>query len=76
MVRKDIIGLFRVPPGKKIRPRDYDTGWAQPKELGEMGKDVIKGCTRVILEKNLEAIAEAQERLWVDDWTTPSSGAT
>jgi polyphosphate kinase 2 (PPK2 family) len=67
MIRKDIIELFRVPPGKKIRLRDYDTGWAQSKELKELGKDVIKDRARIILEKNLEALTEAQERLWADD---------
>jgi PPK2 family polyphosphate:nucleotide phosphotransferase len=67
MIRKDIIELFRVPPGKKIRLRDYDTGWAQTKELKELGKDVIKDRARIILEKNLEALTEAQERLWADD---------
>jgi PPK2 family polyphosphate:nucleotide phosphotransferase len=67
MIRKDIIELFRVPPGKKIRLRDYDTGWAQTKEMKELGKDDIKERARIILEKNLEELAEAQERLWADD---------
>jgi PPK2 family polyphosphate:nucleotide phosphotransferase len=67
MIREDIIELFRVPPGKKIRLRDYDTGWAQTKEMKELGKDDIKERARIILEKNLEDLAEAQERLWADD---------
>src|SRR5215831_15847532 len=67
MIRQDIIELFRVPPGKKIRLRDYDTGWAQTKEMKELGKDDIKERARIILEKNLEDLAEAQERLWADD---------
>jgi hypothetical protein len=28
MIRQDIIELFRVPPGKKIRLQDYNPGWA------------------------------------------------
>ena len=32
MIQQDIIKLFRVPPGEKIRLRDYDIGWAQTKE--------------------------------------------
>jgi PPK2 family polyphosphate:nucleotide phosphotransferase len=67
MIRKDIIELFRVPPGKKIRLRDYDTGWAQTKEMKELGKDDIKERARIILENHLEDLAEAQERLWADD---------
>jgi polyphosphate kinase 2 (PPK2 family) len=67
MIRQDIIELFRVPTGKKIRLRDYDTGWAQTKEMKALGKDTIKARPKAILEKNLEDLAEAQERLWADD---------
>jgi len=67
MIRQDIIELFRVPPRKRIRLRDYDTGWAQTKEMKELGKDVIKARAKAILEKNLEDLAEAQEHLWADD---------
>jgi PPK2 family polyphosphate:nucleotide phosphotransferase len=67
MIRQDIIGQFRVPPGKRIKLRDHDTGWAQTKELKALGKDVIKKRAKVFLEKNLEELAEAQERLWADD---------
>jgi PPK2 family polyphosphate:nucleotide phosphotransferase len=67
MIRKDIIELFRVPPGKKIRLRDYNPGWAQTKEMKELGKGDIKDRARTVLDKNLEDLAEAQERLWADD---------
>jgi PPK2 family polyphosphate:nucleotide phosphotransferase len=67
MIRKDIIELFRVQPGKTIRLRDYNPGWAQTKEMKELGKDDIKERAKAILEKNLEDLAEAQERLWADD---------
>lgn len=42
MIGEDIIDLFRVKPDKKIRLKDYDTGWAQTKELKVLGKDVVK----------------------------------
>src|SRR5215510_14862811 len=67
MISQDIIDLFRVPSGKKWRLKDHDTGWAQTKELKELGKDVVKERTRAILEKNLEDLAEAQELLYADD---------
>jgi PPK2 family polyphosphate:nucleotide phosphotransferase len=67
MIRLDIIERFRVPPGKKLRLRDYNPGWGQTKELKELGKDTIKERAKAILEKNLEDLAEAQERLWADD---------
>jgi hypothetical protein len=54
MIRQDIIELFRVPPGKKIRLRDYNPGWAQTKEMKELGKDDVKARAKAILEKNLE----------------------
>jgi hypothetical protein len=31
MIQPEIIDRLRVPPGKKIRLKDYDTGWAQTK---------------------------------------------
>jgi PPK2 family polyphosphate:nucleotide phosphotransferase len=67
MIRQDIIEQFHVPPGKRIKLRDHDTGWAQTEELKALGKDVIKKRAKVFLEKNLEELAEAQERLWADD---------
>jgi PPK2 family polyphosphate:nucleotide phosphotransferase len=67
MIRKDIIDLFRVPPGKTVRLKDHDTGWAQTREMKELGKTEIKERARAFLDKNLEDLAEAQERLYADD---------
>ena len=67
MIRPDIIDLFRVPPGKKLRLKDYDTGWAQTEELKELGKDVVKDRAKEILEQSRTDLAEAQELLYADD---------
>jgi PPK2 family polyphosphate:nucleotide phosphotransferase len=67
MIRQDILDRFRLQPGKKVRLKDHDTGWAQTKELKELGKDVVKDRAREILDKNLEDLAEAQELLYADD---------
>src|SRR5262245_38128735 len=67
MIQKEIIDLFRVPPGKDVRLKDLDTGWAQTKELKDLGKDAVKERTKEILEKNLADLAEAQELLYADD---------
>jgi PPK2 family polyphosphate:nucleotide phosphotransferase len=67
MINEEIIEFFRVPPGKKVRLKDYDTGWAQTEELQELGKDVIKERAQGILENNLEALSEAQELLYADN---------
>jgi PPK2 family polyphosphate:nucleotide phosphotransferase len=67
MIEQDIIDLFRLKPGKKVRLKDHDTGWAQTKELKDLGKDVVKERTKEILDRNLEELAEAQELLYADD---------
>jgi PPK2 family polyphosphate:nucleotide phosphotransferase len=67
MIRKDILDLLRLKPDKPVRLKDHDTGWAQTKELKELGKAVVKERAREILDKNLEHLAEAQELLYADD---------
>ena len=67
MIQQDILDLFRLKPGKKVRLKDHDTGWAQTKELKELGKDVVKERAKEVLDKNLEDLAEAQELLYADD---------
>jgi PPK2 family polyphosphate:nucleotide phosphotransferase len=67
MIREDILGHFRLKPGKKVRLKDHDTGWAQSKELKELGKEAVKERAREILDRNLEGLAEAQELLYADD---------
>jgi PPK2 family polyphosphate:nucleotide phosphotransferase len=67
MIRHDLIERLRVPPGKKIRLKDYDPGWAQNKELRELGKDAVKARAQEILAQNLADLAEAQELLYAND---------
>jgi PPK2 family polyphosphate:nucleotide phosphotransferase len=67
MIRQDLIERLRVPPGKKIRLEDYDPGWAQTKELKELGKDAVKARAQEILAQNLTDLAEAQEILYAND---------
>jgi len=67
MINQKIIDLFRVPPGKKIRLKDYATDWAQTEELEELGKDEVKERTQLLLEQNLKDLAEMQGLLYADD---------
>jgi PPK2 family polyphosphate:nucleotide phosphotransferase len=67
MIHDDIIDHVRVEPGKPFRLADQDTGWAQSKELKEAGKEAVRERARVILAKNLEELAAAQELLYADD---------
>jgi PPK2 family polyphosphate:nucleotide phosphotransferase len=66
-IRKDIIDLFRVPPGKKVKLKDHNPGWKQSEEFEELGKDVIKERAKETLEKNLADLTEAQSLLYADN---------
>jgi PPK2 family polyphosphate:nucleotide phosphotransferase len=50
-----------------VRLQDHDPGWAQTKELTELGKDVVRERAKVLLAQNLAELAEAQELLYADD---------
>jgi PPK2 family polyphosphate:nucleotide phosphotransferase len=66
MIRKDIIDLFRVPVGKKVRLKDYSPCWKQTEELEDFGKDALKERARQILDENLAHLTEAQDLLYAD----------
>ena len=67
MIRQDIIDLFRVPTGGKVRLKDYNPGWKQTEEFEELGKEALKERAQDILAQNLAGLAEAQELLYADD---------
>lgn len=67
MIRKDILDLFRVPPGETVRLKDYNPGWTQTDEMEELGKETIKERARQILDQNLEDLSRAQDLLYADD---------
>ena len=67
MIRKELIKQFRVEPGTKVRLKDYDTGWAQTKELRAAGKERVKERAQEVLEENLASLAEVQQVLYADD---------
>jgi len=67
MLEHEIIQQLRVPPGEKIRLKDYDSGWKQTEELRLLGKDVVKATAQAYLEKTIAELAEAQELLYADN---------
>jgi PPK2 family polyphosphate:nucleotide phosphotransferase len=67
MIKKKYIDMLRVEPGKRLRLRDRNSGWAQTDELKELGKDVVKDRAAQILQTNIEELSAAQELLWADD---------
>jgi PPK2 family polyphosphate:nucleotide phosphotransferase len=67
MIRKDVLELFRVAPGKKLRLKDHNPGWAQTREFKQLGKEAIKARAEEVLQTNLADLAEAQELLYAGD---------
>jgi len=53
MIRKDIIDLFRVPVGKKLRLKDHNPAEADRPSSKTFGKDALKGAGEGILDQNL-----------------------
>jgi PPK2 family polyphosphate:nucleotide phosphotransferase len=67
MIAKTLIDQLRVPPGKKVRLKDFEPGWAQTKELRVLGKEEVKARARAVLEANLAELAQAQELLYASN---------
>jgi PPK2 family polyphosphate:nucleotide phosphotransferase len=67
MIKEEIIDLFKVKPDKKIRLKDYHTGWDQTKELKNFGKKATKERANEILQKSIEELSTSQELLYADD---------
>jgi PPK2 family polyphosphate:nucleotide phosphotransferase len=67
VIRKDIIDLFRVAPGKKCKLKDHNPGWKQTEEFKDFGKDALKARAQEVLDQNLIDLAEAQSLLYADD---------
>src|SRR5688572_18902894 len=67
MIRKDIIDLFRVPVGKKVKLKDHNPGWKQSEEFKDFGKDASKERAKEVLAQYLTHLTEAQALLYADD---------
>ena len=67
MIKKKYIDLFCVDPEKKIRLKDFDTGWAQNDEFQEFGKDKLKERATEVLEQNRADLDQVQQLLYADD---------
>ena len=67
MIKPELIERFRVEPGKKLRLKDHDPGWAHTAELKEAGKAAVKKRAQEILQQNREELSTAQELLWASD---------
>jgi PPK2 family polyphosphate:nucleotide phosphotransferase len=67
MKLKDIRDALRVPPGKKVKLKDHDPGWAITKDLKQLGKDEVKEQAQALLTSSLAELGEAQNLLYASD---------
>lgn len=67
MIKKEVIEMFRVKPGKKVHLKDHETGWEQTEAFKSLGKKEIKERAKEVLEKSIEELTECQELLYADD---------
>jgi PPK2 family polyphosphate:nucleotide phosphotransferase len=61
---KDIEHLFQVRPDRRVRLRDHKPRWKGDGSLRDLVKDELKASTQEYLQKNLDDLADAQERLY------------
>ncbi|HJZ58542.1 MAG TPA: polyphosphate kinase 2 family protein [Gemmataceae bacterium] len=67
MIKPEIIDLFRIPPGTKVKLKQHDTGWAQTDELKEAGKDEVRARAEAALAESQQELTAAQELLYADN---------
>jgi PPK2 family polyphosphate:nucleotide phosphotransferase len=67
MIRPQLIDRLRVEPGKKVKLKDFGTGWAQTDELEDAGKDAVKRAAEEILAEATKKLGEAQDVLYADN---------
>jgi PPK2 family polyphosphate:nucleotide phosphotransferase len=58
---------FLVPPGKKIRLKDFDPGWMADEQMRELGTDELRARAQVTLRQTVDELAAAQELLYAND---------
>jgi PPK2 family polyphosphate:nucleotide phosphotransferase len=61
---QDALEYVRVPPGKKVRLKDYDSSWAGDKKLPKKER---KQFAEKILSQDVSALAAAQDLLYAAD---------
>lgn len=66
-VRDEIYNRMKVPPGKKVKLKDYNASWDQNNDLRGMGKEAVKDLANAALARNTEDLKAAQELLWADN---------
>jgi PPK2 family polyphosphate:nucleotide phosphotransferase len=62
--RKEIVDLFHVKPGAKLRLKDHDPGWDGDDRIP---KEDRKKTAAEVLTQDVSQLADAQELLYADD---------
>ncbi len=61
---KEIHDRCRVSGLDNFKLSNYDTAWAGPEEIKQLGEEKLKKRAKKILKKNLEALSDAQETFY------------
>lgn len=61
---EQILDRVRVPPGKKIRLRDYDPAWAGDEQVPKKERKLL---TTELMSQDISALAEAEDLLYASD---------
>ncbi len=67
MIRGKMLKAIRVPPGRKVKLDDYDSGLDVLPELKEFDKDELKAFASEKLQENIQELSAAQELLYASD---------
>ncbi len=67
MLEERYLKKLLVPPGRKVRVKDYDSGWPQSRELRKHDEETVRNRAQQALAASLERLAKAQELLYADD---------
>jgi PPK2 family polyphosphate:nucleotide phosphotransferase len=61
---KAMIDMFRVPPGKRVKLKEYDPAWSGDEQFPKADR---KRFAEELLTQDISALAEAQELLYASD---------
>jgi PPK2 family polyphosphate:nucleotide phosphotransferase len=64
---RDVERQCRVKPGRRMRLKNYDPGWLGTQEIRQLKGDELKDRAKALIQQNLAALGESQERLYAND---------
>ena len=67
LTMKDVTRRFLARPGRRLRLDRHDPAWSGDRELRQLEAGALKQQAKATIARNLERLAEAQERLFAND---------